>query len=207
MTMRRRKSQPWRHGSPGMTLIELLVALVIFAVLGVMGYRATTVAVESRERISAEMQRWRDIANFLQIVETDLTQRVERPGEGAVDGVGKPASLQVKQGSEGLEFSFLKLDGGGGRPGRRGYRFKQGQVWQLRWPGTDERSVPEPYIVLEKVDALRFAVIVPGGARHVAWPNDQVGRGVKPVAIEVEMELPDVGSIRRLIALRQPDNV
>jgi general secretion pathway protein J len=202
MTSTLRKSQPWWYGSSGMTLIELLVALVIFAILGVMGYRATAVAVESRERIAAEMQRWRDIANFLQIVEMDLIQRVERPAQVVVEGAAKPsASFLVRPSSDGLEFSFLKLDGGGGRPGRRGYRFKDGQVWQLRWPGTDDQSEPEPFVVLEKVDALHCTVIVSDGTRYTTWPDEQTGGTNKPVAVEIEMELPDVGTIRRLIAL------
>ena len=201
MTTAIRKSQPWWHGSSGMTLIELLVALVIFAILGIMGYRAVAMAVESRERIAAEFQRWRDIANVLQIVETDLAQRVERPSSFPAGSPMVVPSFQLQTDTDRLEFSFLKLDGGGGSPARRGYRFEGSQVYQLRWAGTDSESVPKSFVILEQIDALRCTVILPDGSRHTKWPDDLSQQTIKPVAVEIEMELPDVGTIQRLIAL------
>ncbi len=196
------KSQSWRYAEPGMTLIELLVALVIFAILGVMGYRAAAVAMESRQRIAAEMQRWRDIANFLQIVESDLTQFVERPDAASAANPVATSSLVVKPSDGGIEFSFLKLDGGGRSVRRRGYRLDGQRVVQLRWPGTDAVSLPDPLVVLENVAAMRCAVIGPDGQRHSAWPGSQAGRAIKPAAIDLELDLAGVGTIRRLVAMR-----
>jgi general secretion pathway protein J len=195
-----RKSQPWWYATSGMTLIELLVALVIFAVLGVMGYRAASMAMDSRQRLAADMQRWRNIANLLQIVETDLTQFVDRPT--SVGGTAVATSLRLNRVDSGIELSFLKLDGGGGRPARRGYRFDGQQISQVRWPGTDDVSTPQSYVVLENVVGLRFAVVGVDGQRYSVWPDTTSGSAAKPAAIDVEMDLPDVGTIRRLVAMQ-----
>jgi general secretion pathway protein J len=195
-----RKSQSWWYATSGMTLIELLVALVIFAVLGVMGYRAASMAMDSHQHLAADMQRWRNIANLLQIVETDLTQFVDRPT--FVNGTAVGTSLRLKRIDNGIELSFLKLDGGGGRPARRGYRFDGQQIYQLRWPGTDDVSIPQSYAVLENVAALRFAIVGVDGQRHSVWPDTESGGLTVPAAIDVEMDLPDVGTIRRLVAMQ-----
>jgi general secretion pathway protein J len=185
-----------------MTLIEMLVALAVFAVLGVMGYRAASTAMESRQRVAAELQRWRDIANLVQIVETDLSQYVERPGATAGGAAALANGIVLASADGTSQLSFLKLDGGGGSVRRRGYRLDGQRVLQLRWPGTDAVSSPEPHAVLDRVAALRWAVIGADGRRYPDWPPREGGRTMKAAAVDLELELPDVGTIRRLVALR-----
>jgi general secretion pathway protein J len=196
------KSQSWWYANGGMTLIELLVALVIFAVLGVMGYRATSMAMETRQRVAAELQRWREISNFLQIFETDLAQLIERPHPGSPTVDASTALLSLKSGDSSTELSFLKLDGAGGNVRRRGYRFEQQQIVQLRWPGSDALSSQEPYVVLGNVTAVHCFAVGAKGERQPNWPDSAAGNTANPVAIEIELELPDVGSVSRLVPLR-----
>jgi general secretion pathway protein J len=184
-----------------LTLIEMLVALAVFAVLGVMGYRATAMAMESRQRMAAEMQRWRDIANVLQIVESDLAQLVERPANQSGGGSPVGGALLLAQAGGSPELSFIKLDGGGATVRRRGYRLDGQGLVQLRWPGTDAVAIPESHLVLDKVAALRCTVLGADGQRYPLWPDTKGGRQTKVAAVDVELELSDVGIIRRLIAL------
>jgi general secretion pathway protein J len=195
------ESQPRRDACYGLTLIEMLIALAVFAVLGIMGYRAAAIAMESRQRVSVELQRWRDIANVIQVLETDLTQYVERPGTagGAVPSIDK---LKLAQTDGTVELSFLKLDGGGGSVRRRGYRLAGGQLFQLRWPGTDGASIPQSYPVLEGVKRMRWAIIGADRQRYTSWPDAKAAQQTTPAALDFELELTDVGSIRRLFVLR-----
>jgi general secretion pathway protein J len=200
-TAARRKSQSRWHATAGMTLIEMLVALAIFAVLGVMGYRAAATAMDGRQRVAAETQRWREIANLVQILETDITQYAQRPGAA---GMANPtaSSLQLQTTASGVELGFLKLDGSGGNVRRRGYRFAEGRLTQLRWPGTDPVAVPDAYVVLEDVAAMRCTLMSADGQRYTTWPDMQSSRAATLTAIDIEVDLPDAGTIRRLIALR-----
>ena len=193
------KGQAWRYGVFGMTLIELLVALVIFALLGIMGYRAMSSAMGAREHISAQAQRWRAIANFWQVVENDLTQQVKRP-----DALRGPlqisSSLQLQSGENLFQLDFLKLDGGGGPPSWRGYRFEQDHITQLRWAGVDGRGEPRSFDILDQVKAARCVVITSDQVRHTSWPDKDGIPALEVRGVELELELADVGKIRRLFA-------
>jgi general secretion pathway protein J len=183
-------------------LIEMLVALAVFAVLGVMGYRASATAMETRQRVAADMQRWRDIANFVQIIESDLTQFVERPvtvGAGSQTAAG---GLLLAQPGGSPELSFLKLDGGGATARRRGYRLDGQGLMQLRWAGTDTVSNPDAHLILDQVAVMRCTILGTDGQRYPTWPDMKSGRLVRPAAVDVELELADAGTIRRLVALR-----
>ncbi|RTL50111.1 MAG: prepilin-type N-terminal cleavage/methylation domain-containing protein [Rhodocyclaceae bacterium] len=190
-----KRASPTCRQVTGLTLIELLVALAIFAVLGVMGYRAVAVATTSRERVSAEFQRWQDASRFLQAVENDLTQFVPR-ADWRGPAVGDALSLVVRPGQ--LEWSFLKLDGASGSVRRRGYRLDAGHLSQLRWPGTDNLALPTAYLMLDQVTALRCVVVDTANRRHGRWPD----AGAIAAAVDLELELDNVGTLRRLIPLR-----
>jgi general secretion pathway protein J len=196
-------SQSWWYAEGGLTLIEMLVALAVFAVLGVMGYRATSTAMESRQRVAVELQRWRDIANFVQIIESDLTQIVERPGNVTTTaGTTTAGALVLTQANGAAELSFLKLDGGGATVRRRGYRLDGQRLVQLRWRGTDAASLPEVHPILGGVSTMRCTVLTADGQRYPVWPDVKGGQQLKAAAVDVELEMSDVGTIRRLVALR-----
>ncbi|HTY04657.1 MAG TPA: type II secretion system protein GspJ [Rhodocyclaceae bacterium] len=201
MKKARESQSPW-YAVRGVTLIELLVALVIFGVLGVMGYRAVSMAVDSRERVVAELQRWRDIAGFFQVLENDLAQYAERPQPGQQTGSPNADTLHLSVASDGTtEFSFLRVDGTGGAVRRRGYRFEPGQIVQLRWPGSDALSLPDRYVVLAKVTSMKCVTVDGNGVKRPQWPLQSAGAAM-PVALDIQVELPDAGTIRRLISLR-----
>ena len=49
----------------GFTLIEVLVAMIIFAVMAVMAYRGLTAILETRARLDEEASKWRAVSLLL----------------------------------------------------------------------------------------------------------------------------------------------
>jgi general secretion pathway protein J len=55
--------------------------------------------------------------------------------------------------------------------------------------------------VLENVTSLRVNAIGSDGQRSSVWPTNAAAGSTLPVAIDIELELPDAGTIRRLFVL------
>jgi len=186
----------------GLTLIELMVALIIFAILGVLSYRAVSAATDRQVQLAKDFQRWRDITRFLHMTESDILQVVVRPP--APTSSAQPSVMVVPttdRTQSGL--GLLTLDGTSGAVRRRGYWFDGGRIMLMRWPGAETGSAPLRDSVLEEVTALRVSVLGADGQKSDTWPpGETVATTALPVAIEIELELPDAGTIRRLFALR-----
>ena len=190
-----------RPRSSGLTLIELMVALAIFSVLGILSFRAVDAATVSRDHLASESRRWQEITRFLQLTETQLLQIVARPPIPGVTGsslIVGPAS----GGADSFQFSFLKLDGARNSVRRVGYRFEKSQIVLLRWPGVDADASPTEDVVLEQVKNLRLNFITNDGHTSATWPAQPATVNSLPEGIEIQLEVTDVGTLRRLIALR-----
>ena len=72
-------------GQRGLTLIELMVALAIFAILGVLSYRALAEVATSNSRLEENFERWRTISRSLQRIDTDLLQAVSPADQRTTD--------------------------------------------------------------------------------------------------------------------------
>ena len=190
-------------GQRGLTLIELMVALAIFAILGVLSYRALAEVATSNSRLEENFERWRTISRTLQRIDTDLIQVVAparspettpgTPQTGAAMILGRAAN------GGGPELQFLRLDDSRGVR-RVGYRLVDGRLDWLRWSSRDAVGEPAVEPLLANVRGLRWRFLL-NNNRIDAWPpgNNAV---VLPDAIILELDLPDVGTLTRMISLR-----
>lgn len=201
--MRRRDRHNCRPGQAGLTLLELLVALSIFAVLGVMSYRGLAALAAGEARVSAESRRWAALARFFQRLEEDLAQAVE-PAAG---GAAHPAGLAYvpTAGASGLQF--LRVDAQQGLL-RVEYRLAGGRVELLEAaPHAAAEAVPGPAIrevLLPDVEALRWEFLPATGEWLDRWPPPGAAPGGPPLPRAVRLRLtPTAGAeIVRLFALR-----
>lgn len=186
----------------GLTLIELMVALAIFAVLGVLSYRGLAEVATSRTHLEAGFERWRAIGRGMQRIDTDLLQVVSpasTPVQSPEAALSAPAMLLGRHASGGPELQFLRLDDALGVR-RVGFRLVDGRLEWLRWSGRDALGEPSTAVLLDGVRAMRWRFLL-DNVRTDAWPPAD-RRGLLPDAIILELDLAEVGTLTRMISLR-----
>ena len=194
----------------GLTLIELMVALAIFAILGVLSYRALAEVANSRARLEEHFERWRAIGRSMQRIDADLIQVVAPValgvpagglpnGQTAASSAAAPMILGRAASGGGPEFQFLRLDDTRGVR-RVGYRLVDGRLDWLRWSGRDALGEPTVEPLLTNVRDLRWRFLL-NNTRLDAWPPGDT-RFTLPDAVILELDLPDTGVLTRMIALR-----
>ena len=181
------------------TLIEVMVALAVVSIIGVLSFRAVAAAVDTQQHLAQSNERWQDIVRFVRRAESDLLQMEGRPGTAGGD-----ARLTRLTGVAGerLEFSFLRGDGALGQLRRYGYRFENRQIALLRWPGTRITDTPRVDALLDDVTNLNLRFFLADGHVVAVWPPDATTSSELPSAVDVELELTDAGRIHRLVAIR-----
>lgn len=187
----------------GLTLIELMVALALFATVGLLTWHASTRLIDGRAHIGAELERWREISRALHRLELELLQ-IAPPQLGA--GPGGEAVLRLEHADDGSSLlRVLLVDSGGDGPLRCGFRFAGGQFSWLQWPGLrgDASTAPEAIPLLEAVAAVRWRFLSEGEWRE-RWPPPAGNPALTglPDAIAFEMDLADAGTFNRVFALR-----
>jgi len=177
----------------GFTLLEVLVAVTIFALLGMAAYSGLDAVLKARARLDDENRQWRSVALFWVRLERDLSAFVERPArlrgsapQAAFLGESNVSSEYAAQ----LELTRLgAADAGATPPERIAYRLREGKVEWLRWPALDsaQRAQPDIAVLLERVAALEFSYRDQAGLWNPRWPaNAETGA---PTAVKVRLQL------------------
>ena len=192
----------------GFTLVEVLVALTIFALMSVLGYRGLTAVLEARAHVEDDNRRWREIALTLDLFEQDLGAVVARPVRDAGDlvqaaFVGDP--LAIGDTAAPLVFSRTGSAWQTGVPAdaqRHGYRLRAGTLEQLVWPVLDQapHSMPAVHPLIDGVERFELRYLDATGTWQPRWPVPGVQTAL-PAAVEVTVELRDAGRLTRVVAL------
>jgi general secretion pathway protein J len=194
----------------GFTLLEMLVAIAIFAVVSTLALTGYTQLQQQSEYLEQRLSRLREVQRAVQTLCQDLEQLEPRPVREPL-GDGYLPALQV---TDTLEYRLQLTRAGwsntGGLPRptlqRVGYRVEDEQLWRDHWPTLDRTLVVDPVKVhmLDGVRDLRFRFLTSNRQWVDRWPAQQVGtrnERSRPAAIEVVIDLEDWGEIRRLVEI------
>ncbi|WP_417068266.1 type II secretion system minor pseudopilin GspJ [Niveibacterium terrae] len=180
----------------GMTLIEVMVAIAIFALLGVISWRALSGMADARERMNVEFARWRAIARFGQMVENDLAQIAPRMGTST----STQGALVLSRSDTVEELRLTRFDAASGGLQRRAYRLDKEDLLLERIPLLNDSIEPEKDVLLTGVKSLHWRFLV-NGKEVTEWTPSTSAPWVLPGAVIMEMELADVGTVTRVFAL------
>ena len=195
----------------GFTLIEILVAMLITAILSVMAFEAMQHALDNRERVRVEGERLRAVQFTMRSLVQDFSQLMPRPvreplGEGFQPAMqastSNAAEVSLTRGgwmnAAGLERSTLQ---------RVRYALRDGGLWREYWMVLDAQLEPQPVSrqLLAGVRNFHVRFMNDGRQWQEGWPPPPLGNPDepwlrwRPIAVEITLELEDWGRITRII--------
>jgi general secretion pathway protein J len=189
----------------GFTLVEVLVALAILAVIGVHAWRAMVALADGESRLAAETARWTALDAVFARIEADLRAalpRAVRHGDARepafVAGVDAAGNARFTLTRAGSEFGDAP-----GRAGQRvGYALDGNALGIAYWPALDNvaGAVPARYVLLDGVAEFHVGYRTRDGRFVAQWPL--LGEPDVPVAVRVDLTLADGARIERWFALQ-----
>lgn len=209
----------------GFTLVELLVALGVSALVATLAYTGIATAIGASQTLEAEIRRLGDVQLALNIIEEDLQHARPRAitngygsDEPAFTGGGSAqAVLEFTRGGvanlQGLPRSELQ---------RIRYVLEGDALWRQSWPvldRVDETIAPESVLLLENIEQLGldflaapqrgtqpdyYALTGSAAFWENTWDSQRVAPDAVsplPVAVNLTLTISEFGEVRRVVEL------
>lgn len=201
--MRRTADTPQR----GFTLLEIVVALAVFAVIGVLASRILTGIIDVNEGTRSRGDALFEIQRAMSLIENDLGQITAR---SIRDELGDRLPAVSVGDNTLIEFTRLGWQNPLGEPRseaqRVAYAYQDDTLLRLFWPVLDRAPGTEPLVqaLLSNVRSVEFIAHDYEGDEHRYWPRvvdaDEADRTML-AAVEMRLEVEPYGRIERLWVL------
>lgn len=220
--------KPQKHIThKGFTLVEMLIAIAIFAVLSIMAYGGLNTILTTQAVLKSEMQRLREVQRTFLYLGQDLRQVVERHVRDPLAPTSqlnalitdnlyaiKPFKLELTRTGYPnplvLQRSHLQ---------RVAYYLKDDNLYRYTWPVLDRAQDTKPHVsrLCENINDIRFLFYPQTPKKNnnnlsatttpepsTSWPrNIQAPQGTSflPAYIAVTIDFEDWGEVTRLYAI------
>ncbi|MGL4859761.1 MAG: type II secretion system minor pseudopilin GspJ [Enterobacteriaceae bacterium] len=188
----------------GFTLLEVLLALLIFAGLSFSAYEVLHGALRNEEVMRTKSAQLSALQYTMELIEQDFTQIVSRPTTGR-NGLSDLVSVSM-EGGEGND-SVLMIRANWFNPAdllprsqllRCGYRVRDGILQRITYPNIDQlgAETPPARSLLNHVTLFQMRFLYRG-----QWQRGWSYKGALPDAVEITLDVASVGRIQRIIML------
>ncbi|MDE0659498.1 MAG: type II secretion system minor pseudopilin GspJ [Gammaproteobacteria bacterium] len=187
----------------GFTLMEMMTALAVFGVIGLMATQILAGTIRLGETTRDRGEALSDVQRAMEIIARDITQLTRRTVK---DELGESTSPVTMSGTSLLELTRLGWQNPLGKPRselqRVAYAHRDDTLIRLFWPVLDRAPGSEPIaqILLKGVAEASFTAHDDQGEQHGFWPLVAAEDEVAPklAAIAMALRLERHGHIERL---------
>lgn len=198
----------FNSGDRGFTLLELLVALSIFALISVALFGSLTSMIETKQHLEADSNKLRQLQTAFRIIGRDIEQAIARPIRGAYQPqlpalmwTEHPGNFELtvngRRNPVRLKRSSLQ---------RVAYRLEEELLIKDTWPVLDRAIDSEPFsqVILRDVEGFEVSFVENGNSSR-SWPPESNVSGTSaamlPKAVQVHLYLKGWGRIDRLFLI------
>jgi general secretion pathway protein J len=200
----------------GFTLIEVMIAMFIAAIMFAIGYGAINQALRDRDALNVSQERVTEIQRGMRVVAQDFAQVVPRAARDT-SGTGQLMPAMSADGRSDSIVTFTRAGwsnpAGIQRPAeqRVRYRFIDGALVRENWLAVDPALNLEPKqrTLLTKVTAVEIRFLDPVSRQwRTDWPASSISGQVpanlvdqlltRPIAVEFTVVFEDWGRVQRL---------
>ncbi len=189
----------------GFTLMEVLVVLSIFAVIGVIASQILSGVLSNQHTLMERGNRLADVQRAMLILQRDIMQLNPR---GVRDELGDPVDALLI-GADGL-LEFTRAGWRNPLRQRRSelqrvsYLIEDETLYRSYWPTLDRSPESEPVRqrMLDEVRQIEFFAIDVSGNEYSFWPQIETGEADNPAtalaAIVMRIDLAPFGFVERI---------
>ena len=193
----------------GFSLIELLVALAVFAALAAAAYGGLAQIAATRGALAKQQDRFAQVVRAVSMLERDLRQAISRPVRGTGRGDYLPALAGTGDRIELTRIGFANpLAEPRSNLERVAYAVDARKLMRGRYLALDRApdAAPATTAVLDNTQGLSLRYLVSDGAWRSTWPPSEAPTDMKtyellPRAVELRVVTGDIGELRRVIEL------
>ena len=194
----------------GFTLLEVLVAVVIFGIISVLAYGGFNQLSQQSTIVESSAIRTRAIQSAVQRMAEDFSMLEPRPIREPLGETLEPA---LRAGGTRTETLLDLTHSGWTNPAgltrstlqRVTYRLLDNKLERAYWNALDRTLTTEPTtaVLVDKVRAASFRFMDQNQTWHDQWPplgySGADATRLRPIAVEITLDLEDWGKLVRLV--------
>jgi general secretion pathway protein J len=182
----------------GFTLIELMIAIMIFAIISLISYRIIISLLTTKEVVNNSQNKWGEVAQVINKINNSIKNAIPltiRDEYGvikpAIEGKNKVENKYDSQIEITISGSIGDTIYGSNPPRRVGFRYINNKLYLVSWPVLNRviTTTPRLDVLLNNVKIFKVEYYYPNKEWRDNWPLDINSYNNLPSGLRITIEL------------------